>query len=44
MTPTRYRIIPVNPHAHVFEISCTVDDPGPTGQSSLFLRGFLEIT
>jgi predicted CoA-binding protein len=32
MTPTRYRIIPVNPHAHVFEISCTVDNPDPAGQ------------
>jgi len=33
MTPTRYRIVPVNPHAHVFEVSCTVDDPDPAGQS-----------
>jgi predicted metalloprotease with PDZ domain len=33
MTPTRYRIVPINPHAHVFEVSCTVDDPDPAGQS-----------
>ena len=33
MPPTRYRIVPVNPHAHVFEVSCTVDDPDPAGQS-----------
>jgi predicted metalloprotease with PDZ domain len=33
MTPTRYRIVPFNPHAHVFEVSCTVDDPDPAGQS-----------
>jgi predicted metalloprotease with PDZ domain len=32
-TPTRYRIVPSNPHAHMFEVSCTVDDPDPTGQS-----------
>src|SRR6266700_3971755 len=32
MTPTRYRIVPLNPHAHVFEVSCTVDDPDPAGQ------------
>jgi predicted metalloprotease with PDZ domain len=33
MTPTRYRIVPVNPHAHVFEVSCAIDDPDPSGQS-----------
>jgi predicted metalloprotease with PDZ domain len=33
MTPTRYRIVPINPHAHLFEVSCTVDDPDPAGQS-----------
>ncbi|MDQ6923168.1 MAG: PDZ domain-containing protein [Pseudomonadota bacterium] len=31
--PTRYRVVPLNPHAHVFEISCTVDEPDPAGQS-----------
>lgn len=31
--PTRYRIVPLNPHAHVFEVSCTVDEPDPAGQS-----------
>ena len=31
--PTRYRIIPLDPHAHVFEVSCTVDEPDPAGQS-----------
>ena len=31
--PTRYRIVPFNPHAHVFEVSCTVDQPDPAGQS-----------
>jgi predicted metalloprotease with PDZ domain len=29
---TRYRIVPRNPHAHLFEVRCTVDDPDPGGQ------------
>jgi predicted metalloprotease with PDZ domain len=33
MTPIRYRIVPARPQAHVFEVSCTVDDPDPSGQS-----------
>src|SRR4051794_33153724 len=28
----RYCISPSNPEAHLFEISCTVDDPDPAGQ------------
>src|SRR3982074_31149 len=33
VTPTRYRIVPCNPHAHLFEVSCTVADPDPAGQA-----------
>ncbi|HEX6002990.1 MAG TPA: PDZ domain-containing protein [Burkholderiales bacterium] len=29
---TRYRIAPLDPHAHLFEVGCTVDDPDPAGQ------------
>jgi predicted metalloprotease with PDZ domain len=29
---TRYRITPVDPHAHLFEVRCTVVDPDPDGQ------------
>ena len=32
MTPTRYRIVASDPNAHLFEVSCTVDDPDPGGQ------------
>ena len=31
--PIRYRIVPGNPHAHVFEVSCAVDIPDPAGQA-----------
>jgi predicted metalloprotease with PDZ domain len=30
--PTRYTILPKSPEAHLFEVSCTVDDPDPRGQ------------
>ena len=30
--PVRYRIHAVNPQAHLFEVSCTVEDPDPQGQ------------
>jgi predicted metalloprotease with PDZ domain len=30
--PIRYTITPVDPHAHIFRVSCTVDDPDPAGQ------------
>jgi predicted metalloprotease with PDZ domain len=30
--PTRYTIVPKSPEAHLFEVSCTVDDPDPRGQ------------
>ena len=30
--PVRYRIFPKNPEAHLFEVTCTVDDPDPQGQ------------
>ena len=30
--PIRYRIIPIRPEAHLFEVSCTVDSPDPQGQ------------
>jgi predicted metalloprotease with PDZ domain len=33
MTPTRYRVIPSDPHEHLLEVSCTVDDPDPGGQA-----------
>ena len=33
MTPIRYRIVPSNPHAHMFEVTCTVTEPDPAGQS-----------
>jgi predicted metalloprotease with PDZ domain len=32
MQPTRYRLTPLDPHAHVFEVRCTIDDPDPAGQ------------
>jgi predicted metalloprotease with PDZ domain len=28
----RYRLTPLDLHAHLFEVSCTVDDPDPRGQ------------
>lgn len=30
--PVRYRIAPVDPHAHRFEVRCTVEDPDAAGQ------------
>ena len=30
--PVRYRIQPRHPEAHLFEVSCTVADPDPSGQ------------
>lgn len=30
--PVRYRIVPVNPHAHLYEVTVIVDDPEPSGQ------------
>jgi predicted metalloprotease with PDZ domain len=32
MTPIHYTIIPVRPEAHLYRVSCTVDDPDPSGQ------------
>src|SRR5215471_15755868 len=32
VAPIRYSIIPRSPQAHLFEVSCTVDDPEPNGQ------------
>ena len=31
--PVRYRIFPINPAAHLFEVRCTVADPDPAGQA-----------
>ena len=31
-TPIRYRILPRHPEAHLFEVTCTVEDPDPDGQ------------
>ena len=30
---TRYSIVARDPHAHLFEVRCTVDDPDPDGQN-----------
>lgn len=32
MTPTRFRIVPRDINAHLFEVSCTIDDPDVAGQ------------
>ena len=32
LRPVEYRIRPLNPGAHLFEVSCTVADPDPAGQ------------
>lgn len=32
LPPTRYRIVPRDPHAHVFEVRCTVERPDAHGQ------------
>ena len=32
MESIRYRITPVSPQAHLFEVTCTVADPDPQGQ------------
>ncbi len=32
LSPTRYTIVPKQPEAHLFEASCSVDDPDPRGQ------------
>jgi len=32
MNPVRYRISASKPHAHLYEVSCTVADPDPAGQ------------
>jgi predicted metalloprotease with PDZ domain len=30
--PVRYRVLPRHPEAHLFEVTCTVEDPDPEGQ------------
>ena len=32
MTPLHYRIAPLDVHAHLLEVACTVRDPDPAGQ------------
>jgi predicted metalloprotease with PDZ domain len=32
-SPVRYRIVPSHPEAHLFEVSCTVEQPDPAGQA-----------
>jgi predicted metalloprotease with PDZ domain len=32
LSPIRYTIIPKHPEAHLFEVTCKVDDPAPQGQ------------
>jgi len=31
-SPTQYHIVPLDPHAHLYQVSVTVIDPDPTGQ------------
>jgi len=31
LSASRYRIAPLDPHAHLFEVSVTIDDPSPEG-------------
>ena len=31
-TPTQYHIVPLDPHAHLYQVSVTVVDPDPAGQ------------
>jgi len=31
-SPTQYHIVPLDPHAHLYEVTVTVVDPDPTGQ------------
>lgn len=31
--PVRYRIAPLDPHAHLYEVSVTLDEPDPSGQA-----------
>jgi predicted metalloprotease with PDZ domain len=33
LSPIRYRIAPVHPEAHLFEVTCTVDQPDLAGQA-----------
>ena len=33
VSPTRYRITPIDPHAHLYEVQVSVDDPAAGGQS-----------
>src|SRR5436309_479304 len=33
MSSTLYRIAPIDPRSHLFEVSCTVDRPNPSGQA-----------
>ena len=32
MAPIHYTIIPVRPEAHLYRVTCTVDEPDPSGQ------------
>jgi predicted metalloprotease with PDZ domain len=32
LTPTQYHIVPLDPHAHLYQVSVTVVDPDPAGQ------------
>jgi len=32
VAPIRFRVTPLYPHAHLFEVRCTVEDPDPVGQ------------
>lgn len=32
VAPVRYRVDPVDPKAHYFEVTCTIDAPDPSGQ------------
>ena len=30
--PIRYSIIPARPEAHLYRVTCTIEDPDPSGQ------------
>ena len=32
LSPTYYRVSALDPHAHLYEVRCTIDDPNPDGQ------------
>jgi hypothetical protein len=43
MQVIHYRIAPLDPKAHLFEVRCTIDDPDPPGNASGYRHGFPEV-